>query len=244
MLAGGKPTDGRPSAGSGARLSLAAADRQHRCPHVGLTLKLGSMFTLDVVEGLRVSELARGRRGGTVGSTVLRARRAPVARSAGRERLPGVRRVRAGELAFVSRAKGIGMSLGDIAAQVAAWPTGECQSLQARLRAFLAGRIGQVREQLAELRTFEEQLQAVLDRLPARDPGPERSGQGRSRETDLDLAPAGTRAGSGPRDGDPVRPPPAQSVIHRQDGGQRQSGPRRRDIPPGHLGAEPGTATF
>jgi DNA-binding transcriptional MerR regulator len=102
------------------------------------------------------------------------------------------------ELAFISRAKGIGMSLEDIAGLVAAWPTGECQSLQARLRAFLAGRIGQVREQLAELRAFEGQLQAVLDRLSARDPGPERCGKGCSCETDLDLAPGETAPGTGP----------------------------------------------
>jgi DNA-binding transcriptional MerR regulator len=42
------------------------------------------------------------------------------------------------ELLFVQRAKGIGMSLEDIAGLVAAWPTGKCQSLQARLRAYVA----------------------------------------------------------------------------------------------------------
>jgi DNA-binding transcriptional MerR regulator len=51
------------------------------------------------------------------------------------------------ELAFISRAKGIGMSLEDIADLVASWPVGECRSLQARLRAYLAGRISQVRQQ-------------------------------------------------------------------------------------------------
>jgi MerR family transcriptional regulator, copper efflux regulator len=102
------------------------------------------------------------------------------------------------ELAFINRAKGIGMSLEDIADLVAAWPTGECRSLQARLRAFLAGRIGQVRGQLAELRAFESQLQAVLNRLSAHDPGPERCGKGCSCETDLDLAPGVTLPGPGP----------------------------------------------
>jgi hypothetical protein len=65
------------------------------------------------------------------------------------------------------------------------------------LRTFLAGRIGQTREQLAELRAFEGQLQAVLDRLSARDPGPERCGKGCSCETDLDLAPSKAAPGTG-----------------------------------------------
>jgi DNA-binding transcriptional MerR regulator len=60
------------------------------------------------------------------------------------------------EMAFVSRAKGIGMSLEDIADLLAAWPTGECRLVQTRLRAFLAGRIGGVRDQLAELHAFLE----------------------------------------------------------------------------------------
>jgi len=42
------------------------------------------------------------------------------------------------ELLFVQRAKGIGMSLEDIAGLVAARPTGKCQSLRARLRAYVA----------------------------------------------------------------------------------------------------------
>jgi DNA-binding transcriptional MerR regulator len=99
------------------------------------------------------------------------------------------------ELAFISRAKGIGMSLDDIANLVASWPVGECRSLQARLRADLAGRIGQVRQQAAEMDLFERQLQAVLDRLSARDPGPEHCGRGCICEADLDLASGQAPAG-------------------------------------------------
>jgi DNA-binding transcriptional MerR regulator len=44
------------------------------------------------------------------------------------------------EMAFIARAKRIGMSLEDISDLVAAWPAGECRSLQARLRMFLTGR--------------------------------------------------------------------------------------------------------
>ncbi len=140
------------------------------------------------MKGLRVSQLAD--RAGVAPSTVRFYERAGL--------LSPARRAENGyrvfdesaldELAFVSRAKGIGMSLEDIAGLVAAWPTGECRSSQARLRGFLAGRIGQVREQLAELGAFEHQLQTVLGRLSARDPGPEHCGKGCICEADLDVA--------------------------------------------------------
>ncbi len=91
------------------------------------------------------------------------------------------------ELAFVNRAKGIGMSLEDISDLLAAWPQGECQVLQARLRAFLVERIEEVHQQLGELGSFEQQLHTVLSRLSARDPGPERCGKGCGCEADLDV---------------------------------------------------------
>ena len=100
------------------------------------------------------------------------------------------------EIMFVQRAKGIGMSLEDIADLVAAWPTGKCQSLQARLRAYLAGRISEVHKQQAELSAFEHQLQTVLSRLSAHDPGPGQCGRGCYCETDLD--PAAGQAAPGP----------------------------------------------
>jgi DNA-binding transcriptional MerR regulator len=146
------------------------------------------MFTLGAVEGLQVSELAE--RAGVAPSTVRFYERAgllsPARRAANGYRLFNESAL--DELAFISRAKGIGMSLEDIAGLLAAWPVSECRSLQARLRAFLAGRIGEVHKQVAELSTFERQLQAVLDRLSTRDPGPERCGQGCGCEIDLDVA--------------------------------------------------------
>ena len=148
------------------------------------------------MDGLRVSELAE--RAGVAPSTVRFYERAGL--------LSPARRAENGyrvfdesaldELAFVSRAKGIGMSLEDIGALLTAWPTGECRSLQARLRGFLAGRIGQVREQLAELGAFERQLQTVLSRLSARDPGPEHCGKGCICEADLDVAADGAGPGA------------------------------------------------
>jgi len=150
------------------------------------------------VDGLRVSELAG--RAGVTPSAVRFYERAgllsPARRAANGYRVFDESALE--ELAFVSRAKGIGMSLEDIAGLVAAWPTGECRSLQARLRGFLAVRIAQVREQLAELGAFQAQLQAVLGRLSARDPGPERCGKGCGCETDLDVAADGTGRGPGP----------------------------------------------
>jgi hypothetical protein len=47
----------------------------------------------------------------------------------------------------------------------------------------------QVRQQAAEMGAFERQLQAVLDRLSARDPGPEHCGRGCICEADPGLNP-------------------------------------------------------
>ena len=164
----------------------------------GLTLKLGSMFTLGAMDGLRVSELAE--RAGVAPSTVRFYERAgllsPPRRAANGYRVFDESAL--DELSFIRRAKGIGMSLEDIAGLLAAWPVGECRSLQARLRAFLAGRIGQVHQQVAELGMFERQLRAVLDRLSARDPDPERCGKGCICETALDPALDEATEGPGP----------------------------------------------
>lgn len=145
------------------------------------------MFMLGDVNGLRVAELAA--RAGVAASTVRFYERAGLLSPARRAK-NGYRvfdESALGELAFIQRAKGIGMSLEDIAELVAVWPSGRCQSLQARMRVHLAGQISAIREQRAELDTFERQLQTVLSRLSARDPGPERCGQGCGCETDLEL---------------------------------------------------------
>jgi len=137
---------------------------------------------------LRVSELAE--RAGVPASTVRFYERAGLLSRA--RRAPNGYRVfdesALAELALVSRAKGIGMSLTDIAGLLAAWPVGECRSLGARLREFVSGRIGQVRAEAAELSASEARLRAVLERLSAGDPGAERCGTGCSCETALGLA--------------------------------------------------------
>ena len=91
---------------------------------LSLTLKLGAMFTLDAVKGLRVSELAE--RAGVTASTVRFYERSGL--------LSPARRAHNGyrlfdesaldELAFIQRAKGIGMNLEDIA-DFYSWPLEE-----------------------------------------------------------------------------------------------------------------------
>jgi MerR family transcriptional regulator, copper efflux regulator len=163
-----------------------------------LTLKLGSMFTLGGMNGLRVAELAD--RAGVAPSTVRFYERAgllsPARRAVNRYRMFDESALE--ELAFIQRAKSIGMSLEDIAELVAIWPSGSCQSLQAQMRVHLAGQISAVREQRAGLDAFERQLQTVLGRLSARDPGPEKCGRGCGCETDLELGGDGAAPGAEP----------------------------------------------
>jgi DNA-binding transcriptional MerR regulator len=106
-----------------------------------LTLKLGSKFRLASVEEFQVSELAG--RAGVAPSTVRFYERAgllsPARRTASGYRVFDESAL--DELAFVSRAKAIGMSLEDIAGLLAAWPTAECRSMRARLGAFLGGKL-------------------------------------------------------------------------------------------------------
>ena len=156
------------------------------------------MFTLGGMNGLRVAE--RADRAGVAASTVRFYERAGLL-SPARRAVNGYRifdESALEELAFIQRAKAIGMSLEDIAGLVAVWPSGSCQSLQAQMRVHLAGQISQVREQRAGLDSFERQLQTVLGRLSARDPGPERCGRGCGCETDLEVGPDGAAPGPEP----------------------------------------------
>ena len=91
-----------------------------------------------------------------------------------------------GELLFIARAKGIGLTLDEIQELVRVWPTGQCHMLQARLPGFLERHLAQVRVQAEDLGGFERQLVAVLNRLAARSPGPEQCGKGCGCEADLD----------------------------------------------------------
>ena len=68
-------------------------------------------------------------------------------------------------LAFIGRAKRLGMNLDDVATLVEAWFAGECEPVQDRLHSFVTGRIGELRRQLAEDSAFERQLERILARL-------------------------------------------------------------------------------
>jgi len=147
------------------------------------------MFTLGGMNSLRVAELANRAR---VAPLTVRFYERAGLLSPARRAVNGYRMFDESaleELAFIQRAKAIGMSLEDIAALVAVWPSGSCQSLQAQMRVHLAGQIGAAREQRAGLDAFERQLQTVLSRLSVRDPGPEQCGRGCSCESDFELDP-------------------------------------------------------
>jgi MerR family copper efflux transcriptional regulator len=73
-------------------------------------------------------------------------------------------------LAFIARAKRLGMSLEDVATLMEAWFAGECEPLRDRLKTFVTGRIGDLRRQMAEDHAFEGQLERILTRLS--NPGP------------------------------------------------------------------------
>lgn len=71
-------------------------------------------------------------------------------------------------LAFIGRAKRLGMSLDDVATLVEAWFAGECEPLQDRLRGFVAGRISELRHQIADDSAFEQELERIRARLENR----------------------------------------------------------------------------
>jgi len=77
-------------------------------------------------------------------------------------------------LAFIGRAKRLGMTLDEVATLIEAWFEGECGPLQDRLRSFVSGRIVELRRQIADESAFERQLHRMLTRLDRGDVVPER----------------------------------------------------------------------
>jgi DNA-binding transcriptional MerR regulator len=96
----------------------------------------------------------------------------PEARSENGYRLYGETAV--DRLAFIGRAKRLGMSLDDITTLIEAWFAGECEPLQEQLRGFVSGRIAQLRRQIADESAFERQLDRILTRLNTTDALPAR----------------------------------------------------------------------
>jgi DNA-binding transcriptional MerR regulator len=68
-------------------------------------------------------------------------------------------------LAFIERAKRLGMRLEEVAALVEAWLAGECRPVQDQLRGFVAVRLAELGDHIAEDVAFEGQLERTLDRL-------------------------------------------------------------------------------
>ena len=114
---------------------------------------------------LRISELAE--RSGVPSSTVRYYERIglvePVGRAANGYRVYDETSVE--RLAFVGRAKRLGMCLDDVATLVDAWFAGDCEPAQDQLRAFVTGRIGELRRRIADDSAFERQLERILVRL-------------------------------------------------------------------------------
>ena len=65
-------------------------------------------------------------------------------------------------LAFISRAKRMGVPLDQVSELIELWSTGGCRPLQDRIGSFLAEKIAEVRDQRLELAAFENQLEGLL----------------------------------------------------------------------------------
>jgi len=68
-------------------------------------------------------------------------------------------------LAFIGRAKRMGVPLEQVSELIEVWSTGGCRPLQERIRSFLAEKITEVHSQRLEFAEFERQLEGLLGRL-------------------------------------------------------------------------------
>lgn len=87
-------------------------------------------------------------------------------------------------LAFIARAKTMGLALDDIAELVRLWADGLCAPVQDRLRDLVDAKVGEVRGQLGELSRFANQLEHLSESLAATEPA-ERCGPGCGCDTQL-----------------------------------------------------------
>lgn len=119
------------------------------------------------MDGLRISELAQ--RVAVSASTVRYYERIglvpPPQRSASGYRLYGADAE--ARLLFITRGKRLGLSLEEIADLLAIWDGTNCSPTQDRLSALLAAKQVEIREQIAELERFADQLADVEARLLA-----------------------------------------------------------------------------
>lgn len=137
-------------------------------------MNLGSTFTLVSMTGLRVSELAA--RAGVNASTVRFYERtgllSPARRAANGYRIFAESAL--DDLALIGKAKGIGMSLGEIADLVSTWHGRECHDVHALLREHLGRRTARIDDQISGLAVCRQQSQAAFGRLSAQQPAPGR----------------------------------------------------------------------
>jgi MerR family transcriptional regulator, copper efflux regulator len=69
------------------------------------------------------------------------------------------------QLAFIGRAKRMGIPLVQVSELIGLWSSGGCRPMQEQIRAFLTGRVAEVRAQRTELAAFAHQLEALLGRI-------------------------------------------------------------------------------
>ena len=68
-------------------------------------------------------------------------------------------------LAFISRAKRLGLSLDEVRELAVIWDQDDCAPVQNRMAGLIAGRLTETQDRIAELVAFGAQLQAVATRL-------------------------------------------------------------------------------
>lgn len=68
-------------------------------------------------------------------------------------------------LAFIGRAKRLGLTLGDITGLVTLWERDDCAPVQARLATLVAEKLADARRTIAELTDFADQLEELAHHL-------------------------------------------------------------------------------
>jgi DNA-binding transcriptional MerR regulator len=102
-------------------------------------------------------------------------------------------------LRFIARAKQFGLPLDEIRELAARWDAGHCEPVQGRLAVLLTGKIHQVRERVAELTAFADQLVAARDGLGRHTPAGACDDTCGCLAPDADDARGEDDAGAGPR---------------------------------------------
>ena len=93
---------------------------------------------------------------------------APVGRSAGGYRIYDERAV--DRLAFIARAKRLGLNLDEISDLVSLWEDGPCSPVHARLRTLVDDKVAWLQSQIDELAQFQSQLVHVQCSLASTEP--------------------------------------------------------------------------